>query len=106
MIKISRLDKSIDYNIDYEIYIDGVNMGRIKSGEAKNFNLRIKKTYEIEIKSSEYTSQKIKFELYDNQIIELICYPIHKNNFMSTVIFKWILSGKGIKLLIDKNFYV
>ena len=106
MIRVNRLDKTIDYNIDYDIYIDGVNMGKIKSGENKNFNLRIKKTYAVQIKSSVYVSDIVSFEINDNQIIELICYPVHNYSFISTFIYKRILGGQGIKLLIDKNFYL
>lgn len=104
MIKLKRLNSIVDHNTEYKVYINNIVVANIYSGELKNVNIK-PGNYEIEIKSSEMKSNKIKFDICDGEIIEFEIKPNYDNNFFSKFITK-ILGGMGIKISIKSDIYL
>jgi len=103
MIRIQRLDTVIDQDVTYEIYLNGMKLDTIQVGEMKKYDLK-NGDYELEIKSYEMHSNKVKFNVYDGQILEFTCRPLYQEH--SKIFYKLVKGGKGISLENNQNLYL
>lgn len=103
MIRIHRTDSAMDQNITYEIYLNGMKLDTIQVGETKRYDLK-NGDYELQIKSYEMHSNKLKFNVYDGQILEFTCYPLYENYNKS--FYKIVKGGQGIFLENNQNLYL
>lgn len=105
MIKIYRKSSNVDKKCPYKIFLNDMELGDIMNGEKKDFNLR-SNSYKVKIVGGGFHSHEINVELYDEQVIQLICYPVYKDTKFSKYIYKKLFGGEAIMLKIDKDFYL
>lgn len=105
MIKINRINDVVDHNTVYKVFIDSLAVTEIYNGELKDINLKSGKHY-IEIKSDEFKSNKIKFDLADGEIIEFVVKPDYDNNGFSKFITKFLFGKVGIKIQIKSDIFL
>lgn len=105
MLKILRKRSAIDSLCPFKIMLNGMELGTIMNGETKDFNLKSGK-YKIKITGGIYHSPELEIELFDDQIIQLICYPAYNDSKLSKFMIKNIFGNEGIYLKVDKDFYL
>lgn len=105
MIKINRINSSVDYDIKYDIYVDDIKVIDINNDEIKDIYIKPGKHY-IKVKSDKFISDSINFNLGDGEIIEFEVYPDYKNNFFSILLTKTLYGKKGIGIKIKSDIYL
>lgn len=105
MLRIKRLDKIIDNNLMFELYLNDIKLGEIKNDDVLLFDLR-NGDYNLYVKCGNMISDKVMFSYDDHSTIELECYPVYKNNKLSLFFYKYLKNNKGIMLNKVKDFYV
>lgn len=101
MIKVYRKKSGIDELISYDILIDGNEIKKINNDESITLKLR-SHDYSIQIISKQFKSNIIRFNVNGSKKIAFVCYPNHKNNFLSYFLHKFIFKD-GIKLVIENS---
>ena len=105
MLRIKRLDKIVDRNIAYELFLNDIKLGEIKNDDTLLYDLK-KGDYNLYVKCGEMVSEKVTFSYDDHSTIEIECYPKYSENKMVKLFFKTIMNKKGIALNKVKDFYV
>lgn len=105
MIKIKRLQHSVDYHIPYRVLIDGKVVMELKDNDFRDYALQ-EGEHTIKIVSDEYVSEPIKFQIFDGQIIEFECQADHGPSKTSKVLRKIFLGKVGIRLQKKNDFYL
>lgn len=105
MIKLKRKDSSVDRGCPYEVYINDKLVCKINNGEELGLDLK-QGEYVIQIKAHNFTSEKVKFTLFENQFASFICYPLYSENKGTKFIYKSLFNKVGIALEKQNDFYL
>ena len=105
MLRIKRLNKLVDMNIPFEIFLNDIKLGEIKNDDTMLYDLK-DGDYNLYVKCGEMISDKINFSYDDHTTIELECYPKYKDNNITRSFYKIIMNKKGLELKKVKDFYV
>lgn len=105
MLKIYRKNSDVDRLAPFKVYLNSTELCTIANGETKDFNLKAG-TYKFKINGGGFHSKELEVELYDDQIIQLVCYPAYQDNKASKFMFKNLFGGEAIYLEVDKDFYL
>lgn len=105
MLRIKRLDKIVDRNIAYELFLNDIKLGEIKNDDTLLYDLK-NGDYNLYVKCGEMVSEKVTFSYDDHSTIEIECYPKYSENKMVKLFFKTVMKKKGIALNKVKDFYV
>ena len=105
MLRIKRLDKIVDRNIAYELFLNDIKLDKIKNDDTLLYDLK-NGDYNLYVKCGEMVSEKVTFSYDDHSTIEIECYPKYSENKMVKLFFKTVMNKKGIALNKVKDFYV
>lgn len=105
MLIIKRDDVLTGKEEAFFITINHISMGTIQNGEIKQFDLK-NGEYEIQVSSSKFTSNTIKFSMSDNQIVEFQCKPRYQNTIISQLWYQFFPFNKGILLIKKQDIYL
>lgn len=105
MLIVKRTKSLVDQEVEYTIEINHIVMGKIGNDEIKQFDLKSGE-YEIQIISSDFKSNVIKFSMNDGQIIEMSCVPKFKNHQFSRLCYMIFRRNHGIQLAIKQDIYL
>ena len=105
MLKIVRDDLDIDKEELYEVLIDNHVIGTIANNEIQNWDIK-NGHHMIMIKSKDYISKQINFDINSGEIFEFNCGPQYKNTFLSKMLYKFIFMNKGLYLRKKTDFYL
>ena len=105
MLRIKRLDKIVDRNIAYELFLNDIKLREIKNDDTLLYDLK-NGDYNLYVKCGEMVSEKVTFSYDDHSTIEIECYPKYSENKMVKLFFKTVMNKKGIALNKVKDFYV
>lgn len=105
MIKVHRINHAVDYEIPYQIFVDGKSVLVIHTNERLDYSVTPGK-HTICVKSSKYRSNKITFTIDQNEIVEFEIKPDYKNNVLSKLITNTLFFKIGIKISKVESFYL
>lgn len=105
MLRIKRLNKIVDKDFFYEIYLNDIKLGEIKNDDTLLYDLK-DGDYNLYVKCNEMISERISFSYDGHSTIELECYPLYLDNKIVKTFYKLIMNKKGIALNKVKDFYV
>lgn len=105
MIKLNRINAIVDHDIPYKVYIDTIAVTEIYNGELKDIHLKPGK-HEIELKSNQFKSNKISFDLSDGEILEIEVSPDYHENVFSKLATNILFGKQGIKIKIKNDIFI
>lgn len=105
MLRIKRLNKTVDSSIPYELFLNDIKLGEIKNDDTLLYDLK-NGDYNLYAKCGEMVSEKITFSYDDHSTIEVECFPKYNENKITKLFFKILMNKKGIALNKVKDFYV
>jgi hypothetical protein len=105
LIKIYRKESNVDKKSPYKVFVNNMELTTIMDGETKDYDFKAG-AYKFKVVGAGFHSSEVSLELFDNQIIQLMCYPSYKDSSFSRFIYKYFFRGAGIYFKIDKDFYL
>lgn len=105
MLTINREKNKLDECEIYRIFINHIEMGIIRNGEMKNFDLK-NGSYKMQLKSSKWKSKVVEFSITSGSHLEFSCKPSWKNTVFSIFIHKFFKRNVGISLLLKHDIYI
>lgn len=105
MLRIKRIEKMVDINIPFEIFLNDIKLGELKNGATNLYDLK-DGDFTLYVKCGEMISERISFSYDSHSTIEVECFPKYSESKISKFIYKYLMVNKGISLIKVKDFYV
>ena len=105
MLKINRVDSKVDYDELYDVLVDNSVIMKVGNNAMGQADIKSGK-HVLQVKSKEYVSNKIKFNIGDGEILEYLVEPDYLDNKFSRFITKTLYGKVGIKITLKSDIYI
>ena len=105
MLKINRVDSKVDYDELYDVLVDGLVVMKVGNNAIGQADIKSGK-HVLQVKSKDYVSNKIKFNIGDGEILEYLVEPDYLDNKFSKFITKTLYGKVGIKITLKSDIYI
>ncbi len=105
MFRLTRKKDNVSAEIDFKVFVDNTEVGLLKNDSFLEFNFP-NGEHEMYVTCDEYRSEKVKFEIDDNQMMYYKCYPLYNDSKISHFFYKKVCGKIAIKLKMENDFHL